>query len=99
MSWTRKDAERAILTRDRPAAWLRKYAVRTRKGYIQRAMAHKSGMDVYCLTPNLEKAIMLDNRGEDIKLATKAARMGAVIKEVDIDRETGKRKTVGTVVF
>lgn len=93
------DTAKALLRRDRPAAWAMKYAIRTRRGYIQRIMEHESGTIIYLLTPELEKALLLDSRRETIKLATRAVNMGAVIKEVGIDLKTGTRATVGTVVF
>ena len=74
------DAVKALLAQDRPALWLRKYAIRTRKGYVQRVVQGREMAYIF-LTPNIEKAIMLDTRGEAIQMAMaiKANGMEAVI--------------------
>lgn len=75
-----------------------KYIIRTRKGYVQ-SYGQCSGRYYFLLTPEIEKALLLNNRGKAIMIAVKAADMGAVIKIVKTDQRTGRRKTVGTMVF
>ena len=93
------ETARNMMMQEQPAAWLRKYAIRTSRGYIQRGDERGNRPGVYYLTPDLEKALMIESKGEAIQIAIRTASMKAVVKEVDIDPQTGKRKTAGTVVF
>lgn len=82
-----------------PGLWKTGYAIRTRKGFVEKGPIMEGEVKIFTLTNDLRKAHVFMTQAE--VLATKKTvhkAMKPVAKIVLIDPKTGNRRTFGTLV-